>query len=669
MTTWTSQQGEPYPQGVTWIEAERAFNFSIYSKHAQRVELLFYGDGDYVNPVHRYTLDYLKNKTHRIWHCRIPRDRIPDARYYAYRISGPRPQDTGGWQWFDAEKILLDPYAKSVFFPPGFSRTAAIAPGANAGQAALGCLCEGNPPFDWQGTTAPRHEGDLIVYEMHVKGFSRLAPDVSNEARGTFAGLVEKIPYLQALGVTAVELMPVHQFDPQEGSYWGYMTMNFFSPHHLYCATRDACDQINEFKTMVRELHRADIEVIMDVVFNHTTEGDHQGPIYSYRGIDNSTYYLLNNNPDDPYCNFTECGNTTNCENRQTRRLILDCLRYWVREAKVDGFRFDLASIFTRNPDGSVNLDDPAVIGEISSDPDLARIRLIAEPWDPFTYELGRNFPGLMWMQWNDQFRDQTRRFVKSDQDLVNQMITRLYGSDDIFSDDLMNAYLSSQSLNYVASHDGLTLYDLVAYNSPSSWNCGWEGEAGVPAEVMALRKRQVKNFITLLMLSNGTPMFRMGDEFLNTQNGWENPYNQDNEISWLQWDRLTTHGDVFDFFKGVIAFRKAHRSIGRNRYWREDVRWYGANGEVDRSPASRSLAYYLNGASQGDDDIYVMINAYWEQLTFTFQETGPWLRIINTGMPSPHDLIGQGDESVSTPDYRVGPRSIAVFVRPGNQS
>jgi len=349
----------------------------------------------------------------------------------------------------------------------------------------------------------------------------------------------------------------------------------------------------------------------------------------------------------------------------------------------VDGFRFDLASIFTRRSDGSVNLEDAPIISAIRSDPDLANVRLIAEAWDISSYQLGRSFPGISWQQWNGQFRDDIRRFVRGDHGWVNPLIQRLYGSDDLFPDSLIDAYHPYQSVNFITAHDGFTLYDLVAYNHKHnelnghgnsdgtddnfSWNCGWEGDTNVPDKVMRLRKHQIKNFCCLLMLANGTPMIRAGDEFMQTQGGNNNPYNQDNDISWLNWDLLDTHQDVFRFFQKMIAFRKAHPSLGRSRFWRDDVRWYGIGPDVDRSHMSRSLAYYLNGASQDDQDMYVMINAWQDDLVFTIQEgtINSWRIVIDTARESPHDIREQGQEMpLHSLSYSVKARSVVVLLK-----
>jgi glycogen operon protein len=365
------------------------------------------------------------------------------------------------------------------------------------------------------------------------------------------------------------------------------------------------------------------------------------------------------------------------------RKLILDSMRFWVREMHVDGFRFDLASIFTRRDDGSIDLGQPAVIADITGDPDFADIRLIAEPWDLNSYELGRNFPGHMWGQWNGSFRDDIRSFVKSDNGKVGALMSRLYGSSDLFPDDLADAYHPYQSVNLITCHDGFCLYDLVSYNAKHneangqnnddgtdnnlSWNCGWEGDIDAPAGVIELRKQQIRNFCCLLLLANGTPMFCAGDEFLNTQGGNNNPYNQDNPTTWLNWDLLEHNRDMFRFFKSMIGFRKGHPSLGRSRFWRGDVNWYGVGPDTDLSDTSHTLAYCLHGASEQDEDIYVMINAYWESLDFTVQEgaAGQWKRVVDTSLASPFDFAAPGTEPVlGALTYTVNARSIVVLLR-----
>ncbi len=676
MKTWSQIEGTPYPLGATWVEEEQAFNFSLYSKHAEAVRLLLFTKQDIVHPIFEYDFDYLKNKSGPVWHCRVSDLNAKDAAYYAYRVDGPAPQAGYDWHSFDHEKILLDPCAQSVYFPEGFCREAACRPGSNAGQAPLGVLPNQLCGFDWQDDRQPRHGNDLVIYELHIRGFTRNPNSgVPESHRGTFLGVVDKIPYLVDLGITAVELMPIFQFDPDDGNYWGYMPLNFYSPHHAYGTNPDVCSQQLEFRTMVQALHTAGIEVILDVVYNHTCEGDHTGPTYSFKGIDSSSAYMMTGNPNSPFANYSGTGNTLHTANRAMRRHIVDSLRFWDQQQHVDGFRFDLASIFTRNSDGSINLHDPPIVSEIGTNADLTNNRLIAEPWDAGgEFQLGQKFPGQRWMQWNAHFRDTLQRFVRGDTGMIADLMTRLYGSADLFPDDRQNALQPLLSINYITSHDGSTLYDLVSYNEKRnwanghnntdgskeySWNSGWEGDEGVPPEVQQLRKQQIKNFICLLMLSNGTPMFRMGDEFMQTQGGNTNPYNQDNETSWLDWNRRSECGEIFHFVKQMIAFRKAHPSISRSRFWRDDIKWYGTGHLVDMSPPSQQLAYCLHGSSQNDGDLYVMINAAAEPSEFGIQEGAPgtWEIAVDTSQP---ELVSQ--KPVDKSMYEVPSRAVIVL-------
>jgi len=685
MSDWIAAEGSTSPLGANWVESAQAWNFAIYSKFAESVTLLLYTEADIVTPVVRYSLDHLRNKSGSIWHCRLARADLRGARYYAYSIGGPAPHGRYQWHCFDSEKILLDPHARSIYFPPTFDRAAASRPGPNAGKAPIGLLSETCVPYNWAEDPRPRHQSDTIIYELHVRGFT-INPNsgVAPERRGTFAGLVDKIPYLKDLGITAVELMPIFQFDPQEGNYWGYSPLSFFAPHHAYSSRPEDCIQHDEFRDMVKALHAADIEVILDVVYNHTAEGDQRGPLYCYKGIDNSTYYLSSGNAQSPYENYSGTGNTLHCSNRFVRKMIVDSLRYWVQEMHVDGFRFDLASVFARNDDGSLNLQDPPIFGDILSEPTLAGIRLIAEPWDAAgAYQLGDGFPAALWFQWNGRFRDEIRRIVRGDPGLVPALMRRLYGSDDLFPDDRMHAFHPYQSVNFVTSHDGFNLYDLVAYeqkrnlangngntdgmNDNFSWNCGWEGDDAVPEQVLQLRRRQAKNFCCLLFLASGTPMFRAGDEFLKTQGGNNNPYNQDNATSWLDWDRLSANQDIFRFFRSMIRFRKAHPSLGRSRYWRDDVRWYGTGKDVDMAYHSRSLAVYLRGASQHDSDLYVMVNTSDQDLTFQVQEgqPGEWRQVFDTALVSPDDFHeGANGPTLKDSTYVVQSRSVVGLLR-----
>jgi isoamylase len=678
---WAHAEGLPLPLGATWIEDQQACNFAVYAEHAECVTLLLYSPSDLANPMLTFRFDSLCNKSGRIWHCRIPINQMRDARYYAYSVSG---QAVSGLHGFDHDKVLVDPYAKGVFFPPRFDRNEAIGPGINAGKAPLGILPGYRITFDWSGDVSPRPESDAIIYELHVQGFTKNPNSGVHPSRaGTYSGVIEKIPYLKDLGITVVELMPVFQRDPQEGDYWGYMPLNFFAPHAQYASSIDDDGQHLEFKNMVKAFHKAGIGVVLDVVYNHTCEGANDGPTYSFRGLDATGYYMLSSDTANPYANYSGTGNTLNFSQPHVRKMVMDSLRYWKNEMHIDGFRFDLASVFSRNADGSLNWGQAPIFSEIAADPELGRLALIAEPWDLGAYQLGRGFPGTTWLQWNARYRDDVRRFVRGDAGMIPDLMRRIYGSDDLFPDSRDHAYHAFQTVNYVDCHDGFTLYDLVSYNQKNnwknghdnqdgmdanySWNCGHEGNEGASVEVLALRRKQAKNFFCLLMLSNGIPMFRAGDEFLNTQFGNNNPYNQDNEINWLDWSQLQANEDVFRFFKAMIAFRKSHPSLCRSRFWREDISWYGVGHTVDLSPHSRSLAFCLHGTSQGDDDIYVMINAYWQPLQFEIQEGAhqDWVRVLDTDLPSPFDFL-ERVSPIQQSIYQVGPRSVVVLKRCG---
>ncbi|HET9988748.1 MAG TPA: alpha-amylase family glycosyl hydrolase, partial [Kofleriaceae bacterium] len=558
-----------------------------------------------------------------------------------------------------------DPYARRIAFPAAFSREAACGEGSNAGRAPLGELV-----FDAAPTSndrPPHHEADAVIYELHVRGFTQHPTSgIAGDARGTFAGVIAKIPYLRELGVTIVELMPVFQSDPQGRDLWGYMPLGLFAPHHGYAPAGE--QPVAAFREMVDALHAAGIEVVIDVVYNHTAEGGADGPIYSCKGLDNSTYYLVR---DGDYANYSGCGNSLNASNRYVRKMVLDSMRYWRRDLHVDGFRFDLASVFARDEHGGLAFDDPPIFGDITSESELDRVRLIAEPWDAGgAYELGRAFPGVSWLQWNARFRDEVRRFVRGDAGLTAALMRRVYGSDDLFPDDVIDAYHAYQSVNHLTSHDGFTLYDLVAYRTKRnadgadenfSSNHGWEGDEGAPLEVLALRERQAKNLIALLMLANGTPMLRAGDEFLQTQRGHNNPFDQDNETWWLDWSRRDRFPGFWRFVQQMIALRK-RAPIGRSRFWRDDVRWYGTHGVVDFG--APQVAWSLRGGAD-ERELYVMVNAGERPAAFVIQETGDrWAIVVDTACAWPADIELEQPRKLERASYVVEGRSIVVLWR-----
>ena len=664
--------GRPEPLGATPVAG--GVNFSVYAANASTLELLLFDDPEGRTPKHTVALDPKRHRSQGVWHVEVTDDAVASARFYAYRATGPNE----GAHRYDPDKVLLDPYARRVHFPSDHRRDASRGPGPNLGRSPLGVMPPALPAaFDWGADARPSHPASRrIIYELHVRGFTQRDPSVPEAHRGTYLGVIDKIPYLKSLGVTTVELMPVQQFDPDEDNYWGYMTLAFFAPHRGYAA---GDDPDTEFKTMVRALHAEGIEVLLDVVYNHTTEEDEDGPTYSFRGLDNAAYYVLQADGRS-YRDDAGTGNVFKTAHAQVRRLVLDSLRYWATEFRVDGFRYDLASILTRNAEGEPDAYS-ALVPTIEHDPVLMPLLHIAEPWDLTAYQVGASFVGESWSQWNDRFRDVVRRFVKSDPGLVENLMWRLAGSPDLFPPELPYARLATQSINFVVAHDGFCLNDLVTYNhkhnqanghdnrdggdNNHSWNCGHEGEQGAPAEVIDLRRRQRKNLLTLLMLAKGVPMLYMGDEFAHTRGGNNNPYNQDNETSWLDWGRRVQFDELVRFTSRLIAFRLRHPSVTQPRTWTDAVSWYGVGAQPDTGPNSRSLAFALHGASVDDCDMYVMINAYWAPLEFEIQEhrRGGWRKVIDTANPSPADIYDDHDApAVESTNISVGPRSIIVL-------
>lgn len=536
--------------------------------------------------------------------------------------------------------------------------------------------------FDWEGDrplNIPLQ--DSIIYEMHVRGFSR--HDSSNVKHpGTYDGIVEKIPYLRELGITAVELMPVTEFDENENvridprtgerlkNFWGYSPLAFFAPKAAYAVKGRNGNQVREFKAMVKALHKAGIEVILDVVFNHTAEGGADGPVYNFRGIDNTIYYLLDSQTRE-YLNFSGCGNTCNCNHPLMRNFIMDCLRYWVIEMHVDGFRFDLASILGRDPKGEV-LSNPPMVEQIAEDPVLAHTKIIAEAWDAAgLYQVGSFSPHPRWAEWNGRFRDDVRSFMCGHGDTVSALATRLAGSSDLYQSSSRRPF---NSINFVTSHDGFTLYDLVSYNRKYnwrngederdgdnhniSWNSGVEGEKGHVA-IRKLRIRRIKTFAMILFLSQGTPMFTAGDEFGRSQQGNNNAYCQDNEISWLDWRLAEKNRSLLRFFRLLISLRKKHRVFRRCDFFRgqhsfEEIRWQSTKpGRQDWSPDCHALGFFLDGrAVEGkrNNDFFVMLNGGDAKAVFTLPEAAPgrsWRMIVDTASESPDDIGGDDQAEV----------------------
>jgi len=683
--------GRSSPLGATVVRG--GVNFSVFSRSASGVELLLFDRQDDAGPRRVIRIDPWANRTYHYWHVFVPG--VQPGQLYGYRVEGPN--DPANGMRFDPTKVLLDPYGRGVVVPRKYSREAACGPGENTATAMKSVVVDASA-YDWEAD-APlkRPSSRTIVYEMHVRGFTRHpSSGVAEKTRGTFAGLIAKIPYLQQLGITAVELLPVFQFDAQDcppgkANYWGYAPVSFFAPHQAYSSRQDPLGPVDEFRDMVKALHRAGIEVVLDVVFNHTAEGDQHGPTLSFRGLDNSTYYILEQDR-SRYANYSGTGNTLNANHPIVRRMIVDSLRYWVEAMHVDGFRFDLASILTRDASGQL-MPNPPVLWDIESDPSLAGTKLIAEAWDAAgLYQVG-SFIGDSWKEWNGRFRDDARSFFRGDEGAVVRFADRLIGSPEIYGHKQREP---EQSVNFVTCHDGFTLNDLVSYdqkhneangednrdgsNDNRSWNCGVEGPTDDPA-VEKLRNRQVKNFLTVTMLSLGMPMIAMGDEVRRTQRGNNNAYCQDNETSWFDWTLLAKHADVHRFVTLLIA-RRLLRDVEYERQGmtlnqligQANKAWHGVKlHQPDWRECSHSMAFTAELRKERLL-FHLVLNAYWEPLDFELPlpnngERNSWQRWIDTSLESPHDIVPwQMAPSVSGQSYRAEARSVAMlFLRLGS--
>ena len=658
-------------------------NFSIFSRAATGMELLLFDHEDDARPERIIPIDP-STRTYHYWHIFVPG--LQSGQIYGYRAYGP--SDPASGMRFDSSKVLLDPYGRGVVVPKNYSREAAKQAGGDAATAMKSLVVDVNK-YDWQGDAPLRRpSSETIIYEMHVRGFTcDPSSAVSEKTRGTYIGLIDKIPYLQQLGITAVELLPIFQFDAQDCppglvNYWGYAPVSFFAPHQAYSSRTDRMGPIDEFRDMVKALHRAGIEVILDVVFNHTAEGDHTGPTFSFRGLDNSLYYILEENR-SRYANYSGTGNTLNANNAVVRRMILDSLRYWVEEMHVDGFRFDLASILERDADGQL-LANPPVLWDIESDPALADTKIIAEAWDAAgLYQVG-SFIGDSWKEWNSRFRDDVRSFIRGDRGSVGRVADRFLGSPEIYGHKEREA---EQSVNFVTAHDGFTMNDLVSYdrkhneangennadgaNDNRSWNCGVEGPTDDPA-VERLRNRQVKNFLTITMLSLGVPMFVMGDEVRRTQFGNNNAYCQDNKTSWFDWSLLKKHADVHRFLRLLIERRLLRdleaelQSKTLHQVLQSATKaWHGVKlNQPDWGDDSHSFAF---SAELPKENLlfHLIANAYWEPLDFELPPVNEcqWRRWIDTSLDSPQDIVAwQSAQPVSGCNYLAGSRSVVVL-------
>jgi isoamylase len=675
-------RGRSSPLGATVVPG--GVNFSVYSRTASGVDLLFFDREDDAAPARTIAIDPATNLSYHYWHVFVPG--VKPGQLYGYRVHGPFDPSTG--MRFDPSKVLLDPYGRGVVVPKSYTRKSAFGQGDNAATAMKSVVVDASA-YDWEGDTPlQRPASQTIIYEMHVRGFTRHPNSGVPEAkRGTYAGLIEKIPYLQELGITAVELLPVFQFDALDApagkvNYWGYAPVSFFAPHQAYSSRPDPLGPVDEFRDMVKALHRAGIEVILDVVFNHTAEGNQNGPTLSFRGLENRTYYILEKDR-SLYANYSGTGNTLNGNNPIVRRMILDSLRYWVEEMHVDGFRFDLASILDRDQSGNL-MPKPPVLWDIDSSPVLAGTKLIAEAWDAAgLYQVG-DFVGDSWREWNGRFRDDVRSFVRGDEGFVAPLADRVLGSPQIYGHKEREA---EASVNFVTCHDGFTLNDLVSYNQKHneangennrdgsddnrSYNWGVEGPTD-DAGIERMRSRQVKNLLAITMVSLGMPMISMGDEVRRTQNGNNNAYCQDNETSWFDWTLVAKHADLYRFVRLlhthrlVRNFGPAGQSLTLNQLLREGNRaWHGVKlGHPDWTVTSHSLALSAKGPNQ-NLLFYLILNAYWEPLEFELPSASGelWHRWIDTGLDSPDDMIEwHSAPQVAGSVYRAGPRSVVCL-------
>jgi len=676
--------GQSYPPGSK--VGPNGTNFSLYSRAASKVELLLFDTLDDATPARIIDLDAASNRSYYYWHVVVPG--IESGQLYGYRVHGPWEPANG--QRFDASRVLLDPYARAVAVPMNYSR-AADAPATKSvttTSVTMKSVTVDSRDYDWEGDQPlQRPASRTVIYEMHVRGFTRHPNSgVAENLRGTYRGVIEKIPYLQQLGITAVELLPVFQFDSHDAplglkNYWGYAPVSFFAPHRAYSSRQDAAGPVHEFRDMVKALHRAGIEVILDVVFNHTAEGDHRGPTFSFRGIDNSTYYMLGSDR-SYYADYSGTGNTLNANHPVVRRMIVDSLRYWVQEMHVDGFRFDLASILDRDASGRPMLDPP-VLWDIESDPALAGTKLIAEAWDAAgLYQVG-TFAGDSWREWNGQFRDDVRSFFRGDDGSVTRVADRVLGSPQIYG---RKDREPEVSVNFVTCHDGFTLNDLVSYNGKHneangesnrdgtddnrSWNCGEEGPTGEVA-VEALRERQIRNLLASTMISLGMPMITMGDEVRRTQSGNNNAYCQDNETSWFDWSLVSKHAGLLRFVRLLIGRRLA-RDMAEEpgaeslvHLLRESKKsWHGVKlNQPDWSHSSHSIALTAE-ILKHRIFIHWILNAWREPLDFELPtECGQWNRWIDTSLEPPEDIVTREEaRPVLDGSYRAAPHSVVVL-------
>jgi len=693
---------------------EEGVNFAIFSRHAVMVTLILFESAEPDSPQHEILLDKRENKTGDVWHCLV--GGLKANACYLYRVDGPYQPEKG--LRFNRHMALIDPYAKALTSLDnwdiqkctGFDRDSPNGDLSLSGDGNLPgiprCIVIDDSDFDWQGDAPLNYPLRFsVLYETHIKGLTA-HPNSGAKHPGTYLGVIEKIPYFKELGVTSLEFLPVQEFcerefsrvNPRTGevltNYWGYSTVAFFAPKESYAADRSPGGQVRDFKLMVRELHKAGIEVILDIVFNHTAEGNENGPTFSFKGIDNLIYYILNDNK-RYYQNYSGCGNTVNCNHPVVRTFIMQCLHYWVVEMHVDGFRFDLGSILGRDQQGHL-MESPPMLERIAEDPVLSSTKIIAEAWDAGgAYQVGW-FPGGRWAEWNDRYRDNIRQYWRGDPRETRHLATRLSGSSDLYLRDGRKPF---HSINFITSHDGFTLRDLVSFNGKHneangeenrdgndnniSYNYGTEGPVEDPV-LEKIRSQQLKNFLATLLVSLGTPMLLGGDEIGRTQCGNNNAYCQDNEISWYDWSLLEKNQGLFRFAKEMIAFRLKHPGFMRPEFYtgREgnynaipDISWYTEKGvSPDWDRLGYALALQINGRradvmrDKDENDFFIMFNAGPDMVTFSIPpaaERKYWYRVADTGKNSPDDILPPGsEEALENPyKYKVNARSMVILL------
>lgn len=684
--------GNRYPFGATFDE--KGVNFAIWCGAATGAELLLFESCESRIPFQVIKLDPEVNHTYFCWHVYVVG--LQPGVFYGWRIDGPTDTERTGHR-YDKDKILVDPVARTIS-DVLWERGRAIQPGENTETSIRAMVIE-EDGYDWEGDAPLNHPSEeMVIYEMHVGGFTR---DSSSGVLhpGSFSGIIEKIPYLTALGITDIELMPVMAFDEQcvpestnslgLDNYWGYSTHSFFAPHPGYCIDVDCRDHIREFRDMVKALHRAGIGVIMDVAFNHTAEGGNDGPIINFKGFGNAGFYHLDPYNRSVYKDFTGCGNTVNCSHPVISRFIVECLEYWVREMHVDGFRFDLASVLVRDMDGIPKRFAPTP-WHIEFSRILANTKIIAEAWDAAgLYQVG-GFPGFRWAEWNGRYRDVIRRFVRGEGGLIGEVATRISGSSDLYEGD---GRLPCNSINFVTCHDGFTLQDLVSFNEKHneangdenrdgsndnlSWNCGKEGEAD-DRDIVALRLRQVRNFMAILLLSQGVPMLLYGDEVLRTQQGNNNAYCQNNEISWFSWDLTYKNSDMLRFVREMISFRRRHPCLMRTRFLKgvtprgasfSDITWHGVRLREPswENPDSQFLAFTLGSVGIDEEDLHIILNMSGEEFDVSLPDPmgKVWYCAVDTANQPPDEImVTQRQHAISEGQYHVRSRSVTVFER-----